>query len=91
MKFSLLEKAKKELDSLEPGLKNRILKELIILRDYGFSSKLDIKKLKGYKNHYRLRIGKYRILFELEKPRRIIMQRRSRRFLLDTNVFIVAL
>ena len=41
--------------------------------DYGFSSKLDIKKLKGYKNHYRLRIGRYRVLFELEKPRRIIV------------------
>ncbi len=62
MKFSLLEKLKKELDSLKPELKDRILKELIILRDYGFSSKLNIKKLKGYKNHYKLRIGRYRIL-----------------------------
>jgi mRNA interferase RelE/StbE len=26
----------------------------------------DIKKLKGSKNQYRLRVGKYRILFELE-------------------------
>jgi mRNA-degrading endonuclease RelE of RelBE toxin-antitoxin system len=26
----------------------------------------DIKKLKGFKNKYRLRAGKYRVLFELE-------------------------
>lgn len=45
----LTRKAKKKLDSLEPRLKDRILKELIMLKDYGFSSKLNIKKLKGYK------------------------------------------
>ena len=32
----------------------------------GFSAKLDIKKLKGTKNHYRIRVGDYRILFVLE-------------------------
>lgn len=32
----------------------------------GFSQKLDIKKLSGYRNHYRLSVGKFRILFELE-------------------------
>ena len=35
--------------------------------------RLDIKKLRGCKNHYRLRVGNYRILFELERPRRIIV------------------
>jgi len=28
--------------------------------------------LKGFKNHYRLRIGKYRILFEIEKDKIIV-------------------
>jgi mRNA interferase RelE/StbE len=32
-----------------------------------FDNSLDIKKLKNKKNHYRLRIGKYRILFEIIK------------------------
>jgi mRNA interferase RelE/StbE len=27
----------------------------------------DVKKLKGFKNKYRLRVGDYRVLFELEK------------------------
>ncbi|MGC8998728.1 MAG: type II toxin-antitoxin system RelE family toxin [Candidatus Bathyarchaeia archaeon] len=30
-------------------------------------------KLRGYKNHYRFRVGKYRILFELEAERTIIV------------------
>ena len=28
----------------------------------------DVKKLKGFKNKYRLRAGNYRVLFELEGP-----------------------
>jgi len=69
----LTRKALKELNNLNPQLRDRILKALVILRDYGFTSRLDIKKLRGYKNHYRIRVGKYRILFELEKPRKIII------------------
>ena len=32
----------------------------------------DIKKLKGFKNKYRLRAGNYRVLFELEGPRLVV-------------------
>ena len=66
-------KALKELNKLDPHSRNRILEALIVLRDYGFTGRLDIKKLRGYKNHYRIRVGRYRILFELEKPRKIII------------------
>jgi mRNA-degrading endonuclease RelE of RelBE toxin-antitoxin system len=38
------------------------LKEL----EKGFSSRLDIKKLKGTRNHYRIRVGNYRILLAIE-------------------------
>ncbi len=69
----LTRKAMKELDDIEPPSRKRILDALTMLRDHGFSGRLDIKKLKGYKNHYRLKVGKYRILFELEKPRKIIV------------------
>lgn len=64
-------KALKELDKLDPHSRNRIMEALAILRDYGFTSRLDIKKLRGYKSHYRVRVGEHRILFELEKPRKI--------------------
>ena len=72
-KIYLTGKARKKLDSLNQKSRRMILDTLSFLRDYGFSRRLDIKKLKGFKNHYRLRVGKYRILFELEKPDKIII------------------
>ena len=32
----------------------------------------DVKKLKGFKNKYRLRVGDYRVLFELEGSRVLV-------------------
>ena len=64
---SLTKKALKQLNELNEPFKSRILEALVILRDYGFSGRLDIKKLRGYKNHYRIRVGEYRVLFELGK------------------------
>jgi mRNA interferase RelE/StbE len=71
--FYLTDKALKELNKLESKVRERILEALITLRDYGFTRRLDIKKLRGYKNHYRIRVRDYRILFELDKPRKIIV------------------
>jgi len=61
----------KQLDQLRENERRRILDALYTLRDYGFTPRLDIKKLLGYENHYRLRVGDFRILFELAKPRTI--------------------
>ena len=69
----LTRKAKKQLDRLDPETRRRVLEALTMLRDYVFTPRLDIKKLRGYRNHYRLRVGEYRILFELEKPRKVIV------------------
>ncbi len=69
----LTRKAGKDLDDLDPQTRRRVLDALLMLRDYGFTPRLDIKKLRGYRNHYRLRVGEYRILFELEKQRRVII------------------
>ena len=38
---------------------------LRILQNEGFYGKLDIKKLQGSSNFFRIRVGIYRILFEL--------------------------
>jgi len=63
----------KQLGKLEDDVKHRILDVLRIFRDEGFSAKLDLKKLRGYKKHYRLRVGKYRVLFELQPGRTIVV------------------
>ncbi|MCE4615398.1 MAG: type II toxin-antitoxin system RelE/ParE family toxin [Desulfurococcales archaeon] len=68
---NLTKKALKHLRELDEPIRNRILEALVTLQDYGFTGRLDIKKLRGYRNHYRIRIGEYRVLFELEKPNTI--------------------
>lgn len=46
-------------------MRARVLEALKELEN-GFSSRLDIKKLKGTKGHYRVRVGDYRIMFMLD-------------------------
>ena len=70
---SLTKKALKQLNGLDEHARRRILEALVALRDYGFTERLDIRKLRGYRSHYRLRVGRYRVLFELEKPNKIIV------------------
>ena len=38
------------------------------LKEEGLNDNLDIKKLIGYPYHYRVRIGRYRIKMQFEKP-----------------------
>ncbi len=69
----LEKKASNQLEKLSEDTRSRIIGALHILRDEGFSPRLNIKKLRGYKNHYRLRVGKFRILFELGSERTIVV------------------
>jgi mRNA interferase RelE/StbE len=70
----LIEKrAQTQLSKLDEETRSRILTALHILRDTGFSSELGLRKLRGYKNHYRLRVGKYRVLFELQPEKTTII------------------
>jgi len=69
----LEKKASNKLEKLSEDARSRIIATLHILRDEGFSPRLDVKKLRGYKNHYRLRAGKFRILFEMGSERTIVV------------------
>ncbi|AUB56288.1 MULTISPECIES: type II toxin-antitoxin system RelE family toxin [Methanobacterium] len=71
-KVFLDRKALKNLEDIESDISDSIMNRIIKLKD-GFLPELDIKKLKGYSNHYRLRIGKYRVLFQLQKDHVIII------------------
>ena len=71
-KVFLDRKALKNLEDIESDISDSIMNRIIKLKD-GFLPELDIKKLKGYSNHYRLRIGKYRALFQLQKDHVIII------------------
>lgn len=54
-------KAKKNIKSLDATVKDRI-KSGIEKIPFG-----DIKKLQGYSNLYRLRIGDYRVIYQIEQ------------------------
>jgi mRNA interferase RelE/StbE len=58
------EKAYSELDKLEPIISRRIAKKVCELSEYPFFK--DIKKLKG-REEFRLRVGDYRVIFEIDK------------------------
>lgn len=66
-------KAQKQLLRLPEELQVRISKAIDALQDEGLSSSLDIKRLKGLGNRYRIRVGSYRILFELAKNHVIVV------------------
>ena len=72
----LTKKAAKNHDKLPEKTKNKVELALNELQ-YSFESgRLDIKKLKGFKNVYRVRIGQWRIIYEMDiKERSILVHR----------------
>ena len=60
MEIAYSKKAIKHIQQMDSNVKNRI-KNAIDKLPLG-----DIKKLKGFTNIYRIRVGDYRILYELE-------------------------
>jgi len=68
MAFKVLieKKALKFLIKLDVKNRERLKKAMEKLDD-PFINRLDVKKLKGYKNIFRLRVGDYRVLFEIDR------------------------
>ena len=65
----------KFLKKLNPKLRERIKSSISALKFFPLV-KLDIVKLAGYKNSFRLRIGSIRILFEYQEKERVIFIRK---------------
>jgi len=66
-------RALRDLKRLNYDAQKRILSVLNIIKEEGFRLDIDIVKLKGYKNQYRIRVGPYRILFEFISANTIII------------------
>ncbi len=67
-------KAEKALDSLDERIKRRLLEDIACLENFtGFSSNLDIVKMQGQKNFYRLRTEYLRTLFFVEQKTKTII------------------
>lgn len=66
-KVELTKSALKEFNKLSVKLQDRMLEAFHILSQNPFSEFLDIKKLKGEDHLYRIRVGSYRLVYEIQK------------------------
>jgi len=73
MRYSLefTASAAREFRSLERRLQQRISDKLLELCDNPFPA--GAKKLQGERDHYRIRIGEYRVIYRIEKNRVVIV------------------
>ena len=70
MKISIRKKAIKDLKSIDKNMQEKIKKEILNLKN--FPNVRNIKKLVSFEPAYRLRIGNFRILFDVEKDEIVI-------------------
>jgi len=56
-------KADKDLDALQPDMAKRVIEKIARLRT---NLEGDVKRLTNFTPEYRLRVGDYRVLFEVE-------------------------
>ncbi len=68
---------KKDFAKLEPRTRNRLLEKVALLAK-GYESQLDIKKLRGVDNLFRLRDGNYRVLYQKFVDRLLIILIKAR-------------
>ncbi len=66
----------KELDKFlekHRDLAPKIIAKLEIIAQNPYDNPCDIAKLQGQKNHYRLRVGKYRVLYEVRDEQILVI------------------
>ncbi len=61
----------KQLDSLPDIVRKRVLKRIVALKET--PCPLGCVKLKGYENEYRIRIGNYRVRYEVRDEESIVL------------------
>ena len=61
----------KQLDDLPEKQRERLLKDIRLLADVPRPS--GVKKLKGYENMYRIRVGNYRVIYEIQDQEMLVL------------------
>ena len=69
-------KAQKDLADLTPAVRQRLLSKIERLQD---NLAGDVKRLTNFTPEFRLRVGDYRVLFEVEEQRVVIYRIRHRK------------
>jgi mRNA interferase RelE/StbE len=77
--ISVTKSIQKELDNLPNDVKARVYSKILQLSEY--SRPDGVTKLKGYENEYRIRIGDYRVRYEIldEDETVLLLQCKHRR------------
>ncbi|MFN3421522.1 MAG: type II toxin-antitoxin system RelE family toxin [Armatimonadota bacterium] len=70
-KVFIPERVDKELSKLPPEIRERIERAMMQLARNPFSS--GVEKMEGEPERWRLRVGKYRIVFRIEKSERTVV------------------
>jgi mRNA interferase RelE/StbE len=66
----IMPRAQKDLDTLSGKLLSRL--EQLILTLYNEPRPRDTKKLSGTESKWRIRVGEYRILYEIDDSRKLV-------------------
>lgn len=61
----------KQLDSLPDEIRDRILEKIVLLAENPRPE--GVVKLKGYENEYRIRIGDYRVRYEIKDEESVVV------------------
>jgi len=69
-------KAVKDLDSLHSTIRERVVEKVERMRN---DLEGDVKRLTNFVPEYRLRVGDYRVLFDVESNRIVVYRVRHRR------------
>jgi mRNA interferase RelE/StbE len=70
MKVQISKDAKRGLRNLDEATRERVLKALIGLQEHPENA--DLKKLKGHSDTWRLRVGNYRVILEVDQEEGIV-------------------
>ncbi len=73
MEILLHGKAEKKIMKLDKAAQKRIMDKLLVLGEEGPFS-LPYKKIAGVENRYRVRIGEYRIIYEIERGKILVLK-----------------
>ena len=65
--------AEKEFEKLPARIKSKVGEALALLSINPFSELLSVKKLKGAESLFRIRLGDYRVVYEIQKKRLVVI------------------
>jgi len=72
-RIEFVKSARKEFERLPARTRTKTAEALDLLSQNPYSELLRIKKLKGAENLYRIRLGDYRVVYEIRNERLIVL------------------